>query len=175
MTRVQLETLRFRPREENDAQAREHAAQKQRHMRLWWILLAATVVLMLLGTAIILAGGYLAKAKSPISPFHYMGSLFTILGGAISVAWSSRSLYDEDEPFDAAKGWLAWGVPFIALLAWGITHILLHAFLRGWQAPIPFLVNHPIGLYFTTFAFGFGFMVVYAKVVNLACVPEARM
>jgi hypothetical protein len=118
--------------------------------------MVALALILVAGTVYLLSRGYRTGPPTFLPAFDYMMCLLCSAGGAMGVGWSARSLFDEETAgFDRLHAWMAASTPLAALTAWATGLALLHAYLKGWQPQIPFLVCNPFGLMLTIYFVGF--------------------
>lgn len=140
------------------ANADEYLAENSllgRTWKAWRLCMVALALILAAGTVYLLSRGYRSGAPAFLPAADYMMCLLCSAGGAMGVGWSARSLFDEETTgFDRLHAWMAASTPLAALTAWAIGLMLLHAYLKGWQPQIPFLVCNPFGLLLTIYFIG---------------------
>lgn len=126
-----------------------------RTWKTWRLCMVALALILAAGTVYLLSRGYRSGAPAFLPAADYMMCLLCSAGGAMGVGGSARSLFDEEATnFDRLHAWMAASTPLAALTAWAIGVALLHAYLKGWQPQIPFLVSNPFGLLLTIYFIG---------------------
>ena len=126
-----------------------------RTWKAWRLCMVALALILVAGTGYLLSRGYRPGAPAFLPAFDYMMCLLCSAGGAMGVGGSARSLFDEQTSgFDKLHAWMAASTPLTALTAWVVGVALLHAYLKGWQPQIPFLVANPFGLLLTIYFIG---------------------
>lgn len=155
----------FAVREDKEDPLASRTSELGQAWRRWRITFAVTVFCMSAATAVVLMQGYQPAAPTYLPSPHYMMNLLMALGGAIGVAWSARSLFDQkEEEFNAMDSWLLWITSGAALVAWIGSNALLFAYLRGWQPTWPYFIRNPFGIMLTTYLIGTIAMMVLAKI-----------